>query len=254
MSRPFACTLASSSAGNATLFSNGKTHILLDAGLSSRALAGALAHFSLTLNDLTAVLISHEHGDHIRGLPYIPKQVPVYASQGTASRLPGYPIAVPTGTPFCVNDVEITPFATPHDSSESTGFILRDGAYQMALATDMGHMPPDVLALLATVPVLFLEANYDEGMLMLGQYPAFLKQRIRGHRGHLSNDACAEAAVACVNQRLRHLVLMHLSKENNTPDLAYQTLQNRFLEDEIVVGQDVQLQVAPRLTPCQPVY
>ena len=252
MSVPFACTLASSSSGNATLFSNGRTHILLDAGIPIRAIASALALFSLSVYDLTAVVVTHEHGDHTAALPFLPQHIPVYASFGTAAHLPGSPHPVAPGNAFEINGVALTPFSTPHDTPDSTGYIVQDGAYRMALATDMGHMPDDVLVLLAEVPVLFLESNYDQGMLMLGKYPVYLKRRIAGSLGHLSNDACAEAAVTCVNGRLRSLVLMHLSKENNTPALAYDTTCKRLEQDGIVVGRDMQLLVAPRSEPCKP--
>jgi len=254
MTAPFAATLASSSSGNATLFSNGRTHILLDAGISSRAIARALAQFSISVQDLTAIVITHEHSDHIAALPHLPKHIPVYASLGTAVRLPGNPVIVTPGKPFEINDVAITPFSTPHDTAESTGYILQYNAYQMALATDMGHMPTAIIKIISQVPVLFLESNYDEGMLMMGQYPPFLKRRISGKLGHLSNDDCAQAAVSCVNGKLRNLILMHLSKENNTPQTAYNTTCDHLMGHGIVAGQDVQLTVAPRSVPCQPIY
>jgi len=244
--KPFACTLASSSGGNATLFSNGTTHILLDAGISGRALSGALACFSLTLPDLTAVLVSHPHGDHVSGLPYIPHTVPVYASPGTAACLRQSVMSVAPGDTFCVNDVQVTFFATPHDTGDSVGFALDDNGKRMALATDLGHMPDEVLAVLASVPVLFLESNYDQNQLMMGHYPYFLKQRIAGRNGHLSNEQCAEAAVHCVQNGVRALTLMHLSKENNTPEWAYNATAQRLHKDGIAVGTDVFLQVAPR--------
>ncbi len=253
MTQPFACTLASSSAGNATLFSDGKTHILLDAGLSGRALSKALARFSLSAYDLSAVLITHEHSDHIQALPALPKHIPVYATLGTSARLPGTPQLIAAGNAFAVNDVVITPFATPHDTPDSVGYVLQQGAYRMALATDMGYMPPDVLSLLADIPVLFLESNYDEQLLSTGRYPPFLKKRIAGSLGHLSNYDCAQAALACVNRKLRSLVLMHLSKDNNRPELAFATTEALLNNHGVVVGQDVQLQVAPRSEPCEPV-
>jgi len=255
MNKPFAVTLASSSSGNATLFSDGSTHILLDAGLSGRALHGALACFSLTAGDLSAVLVSHEHGDHVGGLPYIPKHVPVYASFGTAARLSGHVTPIASGSPFSVNDVQVTFFATPHDTGDSVGFLLEDGSGKsMALVTDLGHMPVDVLSVIATVPVLFFETNYDQNMLMLGHYPYYLKRRIAGTRGHLSNDKCADTALHCVTKGLRQLTLMHLSKENNTPELAYAATCERLEDGGVRVGRDVLLQVAPRVGLSQRVW
>jgi len=247
----FAVTLASSSAGNATLFSNGRTHILLDAGLGIRTLKRNLAAFSLAPEDLSGIVISHAHGDHTRSLPYISESVPVYASSGTSKRLSNRPIAVMPGQIFEINDVQVSLFATPHDCAESTGFLLQDGEKTMVQVTDLGHMSSDVLDVLTSAPTVFLESNYDHDMLINGHYPWFLKKRIAGYHGHLSNDDCADAVAHCVKKGLQNLVLMHLSKENNTPERAYQTTTARLAHDGIVVGRDVQVQVAPRTECCE---
>ena len=248
----FACALASSSAGNATLFSAGSTHILLDAGISKRMLTQSLAAFSLSVYDLSAVLITHEHGDHTACLPYIPPHLPVYASFGASVHIKSSPVT--PGLPFAVNDVQITPFATPHDTPDSVGYFLQYGDFSMALATDMGYMPDDALALVKTAQALFLESNYDEAMLQAGRYPAFLKRRIAGRLGHLSNNQCAAAALRCAEGKLRHLVLMHLSKDNNTPEIAYETTRSHLAEHGAEAGRDFTLQVAPRNRPGTPVY
>jgi phosphoribosyl 1,2-cyclic phosphodiesterase len=251
----FACVLASSSAGNATLFSAGNTHILLDAGLTSkRMLVQALARFSLSVYDLTAVLITHEHSDHTACLPHIPPNIPVYASFGASVHIFGTPrVAVPNQA-FTVHDVQITPFSTPHDTPDSLGYLVEYGGFSAALATDMGYMPDDALTLLKTARVLFLESNYDEGMLRTGRYPMFLKKRIAGRLGHLSNTQCAAAALDCINGKTEHLVLMHLSKDNNTPEIAYETTRSVLAGHGAGAGNDFTMQVAPRSQPGQPVY
>jgi phosphoribosyl 1,2-cyclic phosphodiesterase len=155
---------------------------------------------------------------------------------------------------FAVNDVRITPFATPHDTPDSLGYLVEHGGFSAALATDMGYMPDDALELLKTARVIFLESNYDEGMLRTGRYPPFLKKRIAGRLGHLSNRQCADAALDCLNGKTEHLVLMHLSKDNNTPEIAYETTRSHLAGGGAITGKDYSLQVAPRSQPGQPIY
>ncbi len=247
-------TLSSGSDGNATLVSDGKTTILVDAGISARRISAALRAHLLTASDVVAVLVTHEHGDHIAGLSVFGR--PVYAAAKTCQALAGKfsRKAIEPGQSFAVGDIVVTPFATPHDTPQSLGYLLCVAGTSVAVCTDLGHMPPEALELLCTAKVVLLEANHDVQMLRRGPYPAFLKDRILGRNGHLSNDACAETLCRCVQSGTRSMMLCHLSLENNSPDLALGTVAHSLHTQGAVVGRDVTLQVAPHGMPGEPIW
>ena len=211
-------TLASSSAGNAALVCHENTHILIDAGISCRRITQSLAALSLTLDDLDGILITHEHIDHVRALGTLQKKhaAPLYASFGTAAAI-SYPApylhVFAADETFTIKDLQIRSFRTSHDA---------------ALGADM----------------LLLESNHDVIMLKNGSYPYYLKQRILGKCGHLSNEAAAEFAVECVRAGTSDILLAHLSDENNSPQLAEYTV-GRALQAS---GLSVRLSAAPRDT------
>ncbi len=256
--QPRLSTLVSGSSGNACLVSLGDTHVLIDAGLPLKRLSEGLRTLGLTVHDLTAVLITHEHTDHISGLTPLLREtgLPVYASGGTAAALVSLcPFAVPflhgfsAGTALTLGDIEVKSFSTPHDSADSVGYLFYLDTVRAAVATDLGHMPPDILALIFGADVVLLEANHDVDMLQNSAYPAFLKRRILGARGHLSNVAARDAAQTLIRHGTRHLVLAHLSDRNNDPQTAYDTVAEALLADGCVLGEDVFLSVAARKTP-----
>lgn len=249
------CTLASGSSGNALLASHGDTHLLIDAGLSLRRLKAALSEFDLSPDRLSAVLITHEHSDHISGLSTLTNRLdlPVYASRGTSAyllwKMPWlcdrlFPFEA--GHSFSVGGVEVDTFSTPHDTPDSVGYTLRMGGVRASVATDLGYVPEHVLNKLLGSDYLLLESNHDVEMLRTGAYPAFLKRRILGKNGHLSNEDSARAAAACVRAGTRHITLGHLSRDNNSPETAFEAAVS-FLRDEgLEAGRDVCLDVAPR--------
>ncbi len=252
----FVCTLASSSSGNALLAVSGETRLLVDAGLSMRRLVAALSDCDIAPQDLTAVLITHEHSDHVSGLASLAARVglPVYASQGTAWALAQkYPelcdclCGFASGSTFCVGEVEVETFATPHDTSDSVGYLLHMGAVRASVATDLGYVPGDVLDRIAGSDYVLLESNHDVELLRGGSYPSFLKKRILGRRGHLSNADSAAAAVVCAQRGTRHITLGHLSKDNNRPEIAWETAAAALRAGGVTVGADIQLDVAPVL-------
>ena len=193
-------TLASSSAGNAALVCHENTHILIDAGISCRRITQSLAALSLTLDDLDGILITHEHIDHVRALGTLQKKhaVPLYASSGTAAAL-DYPApylhAFAADETFTIKDLQIRSFRTSHDAKESVGYRIESSDGSLAVLTDTGFITDDAHDAALGADMLLLESNHDVVMLKNGSYPYYLKQRILGECGHLSNEAAAEFAV-----------------------------------------------------------
>lgn len=238
-------TLASGSSGNCILVSHGTTHLLVDAGISCRRVKNALAPLGLTPGDLTAILITHEHSDHISGLATLFKQyhLPVWCSKGTGRQLE-YRIAFlnevlhtfEPGASFPLGGLTVTAFATLHDAADPVGYTFTDGTRKAAIVTDLGVVTPVVENCVRGADLLVAEANHDPGLLMDGPYPYYLKQRISGCHGHLSNADCA----ALVSRSgAETVILAHLSAENNRPDLALETVR-------AAVGAHVTVEVAPR--------
>ena len=242
-------TLASSSAGNAALVCHENTHILIDAGISCRRITQSLAALSLTLDDLDGILITHEHIDHVRALGTLQKKhaVPLYASFGTAAAL-DYPApylhAFAADETFTIKDLQIRSFRTSHDAKESVGYRIESSDGSLAVLTDTGFITDDAHDAALGADMLLLESNHDVVMLKNGGYPYYLKQRILGECGHLSNEAAAEFAVECVRAGTSDILLAHLSDENNSPQLAEYTV-GRALQSS---GLSVRLAAAPRDT------
>lgn len=251
-------TLASGSSGNCSLFSDGKTNILIDAGISARRIKKAVAEFGMGLEDITAILLTHEHGDHIGGLATLEKyyEIPIYASVGTTgalrAKLPGIISAVNSFTPgehILLNGVDISTFRTPHDAAESCGFrVFSSRGQSVAVVTDLGYVPDSVVRAVSGAETVLLESNHDLFMLKYGHYPTYLKERIGSERGHLSNDCCGAAAVELVKSGTKNIILGHLSRENNTVSKARNTVAE-ILKNGDVMADDVRLDVAPADVP-----
>ena len=219
---------ASGSSGNCALLSDRDTHVLIDAGISARRIRQSLADAGLELQELNGVLITHEHSDHISGLKTLLKcaELPIYAPHTVAARLCGflpeavdYTRVIPIGTPVRVGALSITAFHTPHDTDESVGYRV-EGRGTFALATDMGHVTDEVLEGLLGADAVLIESNHDMEMLRDGPYPVCLKRRILSDRGHLSNADCAVLARRLAEAGTAKIILGHLSRENNRPELA----------------------------------
>ena len=241
--------IASGSEGNSLLVSAGGTHILVDAGISARRITAALSSLGLTPGDIAGVLVTHEHSDHTAGLATLTKQyrLPLYASGGTAgalcARIPHAADVLhllPRQGVLTLGDVQVTVFPTSHDAAESIDFRFDCGGAALGVLTDTGCVTPEAEQALQGVDLLVLESNHDEDWLLSGPYPYYLKQRILGNRGHLSNDAAAALAQRMASAGTRQFVLAHLSRENNTPERARQTMARAL------AGLDVSVTVAPR--------
>jgi phosphoribosyl 1,2-cyclic phosphodiesterase len=220
--------LGSGSSGNATLVRSKRTAILIDAGFSLRQIKLRMAGAKFDPGDLDAVIVSHEHIDHVCGLRVLCKRhrLPVYTSEATslAGRFEEQGIekveAVRAGEEFKVGDIEIKPFSVPHDAADPLGFIVRGNGVVLGHVTDLGYAPELTAFHLQDCNILVLESNHDPEMLINGPYPWPLKQRILSRTGHLSNNDSADLVGRVISSELAAVFLAHLSQQNNTPELA----------------------------------
>jgi phosphoribosyl 1,2-cyclic phosphodiesterase len=223
------CVLGSGSKGNATYFKSGETRILIDAGMSGIELQRRLATIDVRLTDIDAILVTHEHNDHIHGVGVVSRRagIPVYANQATfsaSSKTVGKlhsSVEFETGTFFQIRDLEIHPFAISHDARNPVGFRIANGKTAFGYCTDTGKVSQLIRHRLASCQALVLESNHDIEMLQNGNYPPYLKQRIRSSQGHLDNEEASSILKDLVSEKLQHVVLAHLSEENNDPQIAY---------------------------------
>ena len=220
--------LASGSKGNAILVCGHRTRILLDAGLSTKELVLRLQQTSVKANQLDAVVISHEHIDHVRGLGTLSRRfnLPVYLTRGTLDNLspeigelPEVKLFQP-GIPFGIGDLRIKPFAISHDAQDPAGFVLEHGTHRLGVCTDLGVVTQLVRTRLQGCHGLILEANHDPDLLFKGPYPLPLKQRIRSRHGHLSNEESFELLKSIQHGDLQIVLFAHLSEVNNQPELV----------------------------------
>jgi phosphoribosyl 1,2-cyclic phosphodiesterase len=222
------CTLASGSRGNAVYISDGRTGLLVDAGLSGVEIERRLAARALCPRRISAIIVSHEHSDHVKGVGVLARKysLPVYMTPGTAKAV-GTKLGridevrhFEPGTRFSVDRLTIHPFAVSHDAVDPAGFTISRNGTKIGLATDLGIPTTLVKAHLRACALLILEANHDPDLLMHGPYPWHLKQRVRGRTGHLSNGQSRELLQSVIHEGMRHVILGHLSQQNNTPDHA----------------------------------
>lgn len=206
-----------------------RTRILIDTGLSRRETMARLAGIGESLDKIDAILVTHEHSDHILGLPVIARTVgkPVYCTTLTAEALDWEEIRAPretfdAGTGFTIGDLEIGSFTIPHDAVDPVGFKVRADGVQAAVVTDLGYMPDSIKMHLRGTDLLLLESNHNLEMLKVGPYPWSIKQRIMGRKGHLSNDAAYDYITQDMDTKVSTLILGHLSENTNYPSLVEQ--------------------------------
>ncbi|WP_456405190.1 MBL fold metallo-hydrolase [Thiolapillus sp.] len=224
-------SLGSGSRGNATLIRAGETCLLLDNGFSLRELEQRLARLDLGPESIDAVLVTHEHGDHIKGVGPLARKyrMPVWMTHGTWRNAPCGDVPelqlFGSHTPaFVIGDIEVMPFAVPHDAREPTQFTFTHQRLKLGILTDAGSFTPHVIAAIQDVDALLLECNHDAQMLRDGPYPPYLQERVGGSYGHLSNDQAALLLAQIDHGRLQYLVVGHISEKNNHPDLARESL------------------------------
>lgn len=241
---------ASGSTGNCALVQAGGKNVLIDAGISARRVRAALEGEGLGLSELDGILITHEHTDHVSGLSVLCRQasLPVYAPGTVANHLrwsiPGVETCLwdirPEET-FAMGELAVTAFPTPHDTPQSVGYRLEAEGESLAFATDTGCVTEVMRRYMLGADTVLIEANHDEMMLRYGRYPMALKRRVLSQSGHLSNDDCALLAAYLAQNGTRSIVLGHLSRENNTPRKAYETVS------AVLGGSGATLQIAPEL-------
>ena len=220
-------SLGSGSRGNATLIRAGATCLLVDCGFSLREFEERCGELGVEPGEIDAVLVTHEHGDHVRGVGALARRyrMAVWMTHGTfrnarCGEIPDLRLFGIHTPPFVVGDVEVTPYAVPHDAREPSQFTFRHRQRSFGMLTDAGSITPHMIEVLDGVDALLLECNHDPRMLSNGPYPPRLQARVGGSYGHLSNAQAAELLGGIDERRLQHLVLAHLSEKNNHPELA----------------------------------
>lgn len=239
--------LASGSKGNATFLRVGNTNILVDAGISTRRIKNSLNEVGINIQDLHGILITHEHRDHIAGLPTLMKKynIPVYARPAAwnamyCRQLLPDECCCALADDLTINEIKIKPFSISHDAADPVGFNLYHENIKVSVATDLGFVTDNVKAAIELADVLVLEANHDIDMLRQGAYPWYLKRRIMSNRGHLSNTDAGWTLARLPRKEHTQVFLAHLSQENNTPELARKTVME-ILEGEGLDSSQIKL-------------
>ena len=230
------CVLGSGSSGNSIYVRKGQTRVLIDAGLVGKRIGERLVSISVDPSELQAIVVTHEHTDHIKGVGVLARRfgVPIWMTEGTFNSgkkwFRGHERIHLFGNDenFNVGDLSFQPFALSHDAADPVNFLVREGDQVLGIATDMGTVTHLVYERLKIADLVVIEANYDRDLLMNGPYPWNLKRRISGSRGHLSNDRAAETLCRLAQDGLEHAILAHLSDKNNQPHLARRTCRGNL--------------------------
>ena len=252
------CSLASSSSGNCIYVGTDSTHILVDAGISCKRVKSGLESIDVDPGSIDAVLITHEHSDHIRGLGVLSRRynIPVYAteltwhaalSSGTVGEIDRTLFRkIESDSDFAINELVIHPFKTSHDAADPVCYTFTKNKKKISIATDLGCYSSYISEKLKGSNVLFIEANHDIEMLKNGSYPFYLKKRILSDTGHLSNETSGRLLSELLNDNLQYVILGHLSKENNRPEIADQTVRSCLELSGCICGSDLKLIVSEK--------
>jgi len=253
------CSIASGSSGNCIYVGSDTTHLLIDVGISGKRIESGLNTLDLCGRDLDGILITHEHSDHIAGLGVIARKygVPIYASKGTIAAMKETPglgniddelfVEVEADKKKMIKDLTIYPMYISHDAKEPLAYRIGYGNRKVAVCTDLGVYNDYTVECLKGMDAVLIEANHDVKMLQVGPYPYYLKQRILGNKGHLSNENSGRLLSRILHERLKTIYLGHLSKENNLPELAYEAVRMEItMGDNPYNANDFNIQVAKR--------
>jgi phosphoribosyl 1,2-cyclic phosphodiesterase len=250
------CSLYSGSSGNSQFVSDGQTSILVDAGMSGKKIIEAIKSIGEDPGRLSGIFVTHEHADHIKGVGVLSRllDVPIYGTEKTWVEL-GDKLgeisrnnkkSFHVGEEFYLGDLKVKAFSTPHDAVDPVGFNLFSHNKKITIATDLGYVTKSLYDHILGSDFVLLEANHDIEMVRVGPYPWHLKQRILGEKGHLSNEMAGKLVAKLVENGVSKFSLGHLSKDNNFPELVFETVKNVLLEKKIKIGQDVSINVAIR--------
>jgi len=254
------CSLYSGSSGNSLFVETENTKILIDAGMSCKKIEEALHSIEVEPSSINAILVTHEHSDHVKGISTLSKKfdIPVFATKETFEAMPTHTQKISENNinflnpleKFYIQDLEILPFSIPHDAANPCGFnIIKDKTHQISIATDIGHMTKSIVNHLENSEFILLESNYDAEVLKCCSYPFNLKTRIASDTGHLSNTMAGKTiSYLSKNGKLKTAMLGHLSKESNFPELAYQTVVDELISN-CVGDNSINLSVANRDCP-----
>ena len=253
------CSIASGSSGNCIYIGSEATHLLVDVGISGKKAEAGLNELDITGRDLDGILVTHEHVDHIAGLGVLARKyhIPIYATPGTISAIQKCSsvgnieeelfVPVRPDNRLCIKDLVINPMKISHDAAEPVGYRVSYGCRRVAVCTDLGYFNDYTVECLRGMDAVLIEANHDVNMLQVGPYPYHLKQRILGDRGHLSNENSGRLLSRILHDNMKSIVLGHLSKDNNLPELAYEAVRMEItMGDNPYNASDFDIQVAKR--------
>ena len=257
------CSIASGSSGNCIYAGSDSTHILVDVGISGKRTEAGLNELDISMRDIDGIFITHEHADHIAGLGVLSRkyEIPIYATNGTIEAIKQCSSVgeIPDDLfcPICadekiiIKDLVCNPMRISHDAAEPVAYRISHGKKKVAIVTDLGNYNDYTVESLKGMDALLLEANHDVRMLQVGPYPYYLKQRILGDRGHLSNERAGQLLSCLLHDKLQAVVLGHLSKENNLPELAYEAVRVEVTmataeDNSTIKFNDIPMQVAKR--------
>lgn len=253
------CSIASGSSGNCIYVGSEATHLLVDVGISGRRTESGLTMLGLTGRDIDGILVTHEHSDHISGLGALVRKygIPIYATAGTIRAMKAYSglgkveddlfHQVQEDQKLIIKDLTVNPMRISHDAAQPVGYRISYGSRRVAVCTDLGVYNDYTVECLKGMDALLLEANHDVNMLQVGPYPYYLKQRILGERGHLSNENSGRLLCRILHDGLKTVLLGHLSKENNLPELAYESVRMEInMGDNPYRASDFDIRVARR--------
>jgi Metal-dependent hydrolases of the beta-lactamase superfamily I len=250
------CSFSSGSSGNCYLIRSDTSAVLVDAGISGKRIMEGLAETETDPSMLKGIVITHEHSDHVRGLRIAAKRCPgasVYSNENTWEKLEGLveedrQEIFESGSMFDIGDIGVKSFRTSHDAAEPVGFSFYCNDRQISIVTDTGYVSDDIIREISGADILSLEANHEPDVLKSGRYPYYLKRRILGDKGHLSNEAAAECIIRIEEQQHkdREILLAHLSSNNNTPELAAITVKNILEDAGLQVGSSLRVDVVMR--------
>lgn len=255
-------SIASGSNGNCIYIGSDKAHILIDDGISRKKVIEGLSRLNLKLEDIDAILITHEHDDHIKGLGVLERGIPtpIYSMEGTLNKIlenhslgnlpEGIMHSIASGTEFRIKDILINSISISHDAISPVAYKFECDGRRAGIVTDLGEYDSRIIDFFSGMNAMLIEANHDINMLLTGPYPYPLKQRILGKYGHLSNESCGRLLSELLNDAMNTVFLGHLSHENNFPDLAYETVKAEInLYDNKYKADDFDIKVAHRGEP-----